>query len=115
MTTSISRTIVLPASPVGWQSYDGVFPQANPAESLDYSVDTTAPMQDAGDYLQSISLTVQPSGSGELVASDLTVSGYVITFDLAGGVAGRTPPYAIEIVATGMSGRRWQWVLELAV
>ena len=58
-------------------------------------------------------LDVQPSGTGELLISALTVSRNVATFIAAGGVAGRV--YTLNFVLTDTSGRIFQTLVFLPV
>lgn len=118
MATSTARTIVLPSrlqntygtlpAPFAFQ-----WPMAEPEDNLDYSVDATARFAEVNDSIATVSLSINPSGTGELQALDLAVQGSVITAQLTGGVAGRN--YAIKVVATGISGRVFTWKVGLSI
>ena len=58
-------------------------------------------------------LDVQPSGTGELLISALTVSRNVATFIAAGGVAGRV--YTLNFVLTDTDGLIFQTLVFLPV
>jgi hypothetical protein len=111
---SAARTIVLPVTRPIFAIYDGVWPVARPDDNLDYSIDATAPLVDAGDVLTSLSLAIAPSGAGELTCSAVTVTDSIITAQLAGGLT-RQPGYDILVIGDGASGRVWQWMFRLTV
>lgn len=111
MTTSTDRTIILGRQPIGrglrWKRL------ARPGDNLDYSIDATQPLTDACDTIVAASLSIQPSGTGELQACGLSVDGAVITVWLSGGVAGRL--YTVKVVATGAGCHRWEWDVGLSM
>jgi hypothetical protein len=90
-----------------------------PADVADYSFDCsgelTAPVFIIGasaigegaigvpDTIIAVSLSIAPSGTGELQASSLSVTSTVVTMWLAGGVAGRE--YTVQLVITTAEGR----------
>ncbi len=113
MTVSVSRTIVLPTTRPLLTIFDGVFPPARPSDNLDYSADATAPLGEVADTLSLLTLTITPSGTGEMQCLAVVAAGSVITAQLAGGVAQRQ--YTIKVVGTGLSGRVWEWLFQLVV
>lgn len=74
-----------------------------PGENLDYTFNCSPTWMQQGEQLAIVSVAVAPSGSGELICSDLSANGSVITADFTGGVAGRS--YVTEITATTITGR----------
>lgn len=102
-----------PPAPMKW------IPQVEPASFLDYTENVadaiTNPFTKTVDPLRSLSLTIQPSGAGELVASMLTVdpTGFLVTWWLTGGVPGRE--YLINLVGTTLAGRVYQWLFGVNV
>lgn len=121
-TLAPSRTLVLPASPsFGWTlpismskaRPDGQWPTAKPSDNLDYYLDASAPLSEAGDVLSSVMVDIMPSGSGELVASKPGTVGGVISIWLTGGVPSRA--YLVRFIAAGESGRAWEWLIGLSI
>ena len=118
MSTSTFRTItavvaIVPGTGLPFGVYR--FPTAEPDDSLDYSLQFAALLADVGDSLASVSVSVQPWGTGELAASDFTVSGSgtLATVWLSGGVAGRS--YLVKWDITGVSGRVWEVLTYLPI
>lgn len=115
MTISALRTIAIASASIH-EAYPPSpmlrWPSAGPDEVLDYSVDVTAPLNEIGASLVSVSVAIAPSGSGELSARTLSVSGTVITVWLAGGVAGRR--YRIKIAAITQSDE-FEWLIGLRI
>lgn len=70
-------------------------------------------MTGASDSIAGVSVTICPSGSGELAASNISVYGDVITVWLSGGVPGRI--YEIAFAITGVSTNPYNWVVGLLV
>jgi hypothetical protein len=87
------------------------WPIKQPDSFLDYSYNAVADL--GTDTLSAVTLAVAPSGSGELVASQLSFSGTVITAWLAGGVPGRS--YVVKITGTCTTGRVFEWLVGLNV
>jgi hypothetical protein len=83
----------------------------DPDAFLDYSWDASDFLDPVNDDLASVSVSTSPWGTGELVASNLTVQGNVITFWLASGVPGRR--YTIKIEAGTDAGRNFEWPIGL--
>lgn len=111
MTTSADRTII-----VGRPFYRPLplrWPTAQPGDDLDYSLDLTEPLCDVHDSIASASLTTQPSGTGELQASNLSVLGDVVTVWLSGGIP--TRDYIIAFTIRGLSGRSWVELVDLNI
>ncbi len=119
MTQSASRTIIIGATSPG--GIYGILPfagtlrwsMAEPGDNLDYYLDVTRPLADVGDTIASASLSVSPSGTGELQAANLTVNGSVIGWWGSGGVAGRN--YLVRIDAVTAGGRTFEWFVGLLV
>lgn len=93
MITAANRTVVV--VPPWTQIY--AWPVGNPDDFLDYSLDLTAALAETTDTILSAMLAVAPSGTGELVASNLTFSGGIVTGWLTGGVAGRIYTVRIDV------------------
>ena len=79
------------------------WPQAEPGDNLDYLVDLWPLLGGMGDTLLSMSVSVRPSGAGELVVGLIAVVGYQAVVWLSGGVAGRT--YIVKIALGTVLGR----------
>jgi hypothetical protein len=117
MTTSMLRTIRVLAQTQGY----GVvlsppalrWSAAQPDDDLDYSLDLSALLTDAGDTLSSVSLSTSPWGAGELVASNLTAAGSIITAWLSGGVPGRD--YTVKVEAQTVGGRLLEYLPHLLI
>lgn len=113
MTTSARRTLVIGGEnlltarevllgyPHLW------WPTTEPSTSLDYTLNITSFLSDIDDELVSVTLAVAPSGTGELTASDLSVSSGVITCRLAGGYPGRSYVVKVEGVCAGGDSKEW--------
>jgi hypothetical protein len=69
-----------------------------PGENLDYTLNVSPTWMQQGEQLAIVSVIIAPSGSGELICSDLSANGSVITADFTGGVAGRA--YVSPILMT---------------
>lgn len=109
MIISANRVITLTPSwkpPLSW-------PMAEPDDHLDYGLDVSAAISDASDTITSASACVAPSGVGEVVASNLSVSNNVITLYLTGGVAGRQ--YTVNLTANTAAGRTFVWYVYLPI
>jgi hypothetical protein len=87
------------------------WPVHEPAEVADYTLDVSADL--GTETLSGVSVTVTPSGTGELTPSALSVTGALITVWLSGGVAGRQ--YVVSITATTLGGRTYQWPVRVTV
>jgi hypothetical protein len=112
MSVSAARTIVLPAVP------NGVTPQwpmiDDPDSLLDYSLDYTNLLADVGgDTISSASVSVKPSGTGELQAVSGAIVGAVVTANVTGGAYGRY--YWVKVEATSASGRVFSTVVQLRI
>lgn len=94
---SIERTIVIDAAGLAYLQW----PLAEPDDELDYTIDISA-MLSNGDEIQTASIAVAPSGSGEMQIEFGSISGAEITTVLAGGVPGRL--YTVLIQATSVDG-----------
>ena len=88
------------------------WPPALPGADLDYT-DALDAVQAQGDSVAVASLAIEPSGTGERQAIDLSINGYTLTAQFTGGVPGRV--YRNQITITGVSGRVWQWVISQVV
>jgi hypothetical protein len=115
VTVSALRTIVIgaPSSIYGVCPVQPMlqWPMAGPDEVLDYSLDVTAQLADVGDTIAYATISVSPSGTGELAVGALNVLGNVITAWLSGGVAGRN--YLVRIEITTNAARTFQWMIGL--
>jgi len=118
LTVSTARTIAVPSQ--GFSAAGAlvaspylVWPTAEPSDTLDYSLDLTAPLADVDDVIATVTLTVAPSGTGELSYSRLSVAGDVITWWGAGGVAGRR--YLVSVTAATGYGRAFAYVVALNI
>ena len=102
-----ARTVVIPADGdafLQWQT-------AEPSDALDYVLDATAAIP--GDLIAALSVSIFPSGSGEMTVSAVSAVLNVATIRLSGGVAGRL--YSIRVDATTQLGRLYSWVVYLPV
>lgn len=96
-----------PKAPMGWLE------EKKPLARLDYTEDVreviTNPSSGAVDPLVALSLMCRPSGDGELEISGLTLdlTGFLVTFWVAGGVPERV--YTLSLVGTTEAGREYQW------
>jgi hypothetical protein len=104
---SASRTIIIPASPGPWWCAPLTWPIAQPDAILDYSLDLTAVLADAGGTIASVSVCVAPSGSGELALGSVTVAGNVITVYLGPAPPGRI--YTVKVAATTVTPDEFEW------
>lgn len=87
------------------------WPVKEPDAYLDYSYDATADL--ASDELVSVSVSVAPSGTGEMVPASVSFTLGVVTVWLSGGVGGRN--YVVKIDGTCVSGRVFEWVIGIQV
>lgn len=103
---SIIYGIPRPPSPLDW-------PDAEPDDFLDYSANISKWLADAGDILNSASISVAPSGDDEMVCTRVVAAGGLITAWLGGGVAGRD--YTIKLLIRTLCGRYSEWLIGLTV
>jgi hypothetical protein len=66
------------------------WPLAGSTETLDYSLDCTALMADAGESITIAGAGIAPWGAGELSVLAGAITGPVVTFWFTGGIAGRS-------------------------
>lgn len=103
----LARTVVIPADGdvfLQWQT-------AEPSDALDYVLDATAAIP--GDLIETLSVSIFPSGAGEMAVSAVSAVLNVATVNTYGGVAGRL--YSIRVDATTQLGRFYSWVVYLPV
>lgn len=93
---SASYGVVLAAPALLW-------PSKQPAETLDYSLDVSAFLADAGDELAQVTVSTSPANPGDLAPVLLQVGTGVITAMLAGGQPGTD--YGVQIELTTAQGR----------
>jgi hypothetical protein len=97
---SFSAYGTMPGPPsLQWPAY-GPLQQSGSYENYNYvaSVETSA----GADPIVSASLSIAPSGAGEMICDRLSVVGQIVTAWLRGGVAGRR--YKVNLVLTTTSG-----------
>jgi hypothetical protein len=80
---------------------DLFWPTAQLGADLDYTFDTAPDLIPIQDSIASVSVSVQPSGTGELQIDTVAISEFKITTTLSGGVAGRL--YFVQLVVTTTS------------
>jgi hypothetical protein len=102
MTISTYRTIVLPSTWLTatnqWSQPMLQWPVGQVGDvEVDYSIDTTAAIQDVLGFITSVSVSAAPSGSGEITLNSVTVSGDVITVYTTGGAPGRAYTFQIDV------------------
>jgi hypothetical protein len=95
---SAFRTLVVSPSdtcgvPIAW-------PLAGSTETLDYSLDCSALMADAGDTITAVGMSFAPWGAGEVAVLGGSITGSVVTFWLTGGIAGRNYTVWCDIQGT---------------
>ena len=77
------------------------WPLAGPGANRDYTLDLTAPLADMVDTLATVSVSVAPSGAGELRIVSLSATSTLIGLRLAGGVPGRNYTVVVDAVTEG--------------
>lgn len=75
--------------------------------SLDWTLTIPCAIDPAVDFIQSASLTVAPSGTGELVIANLTISGDEMTWTASGGQPGRL--YTFKALVTMTNDRVFEF------
>jgi hypothetical protein len=100
--TDFARTVVVDVLGKNFLQW----PTAHLGQELDYFVDASAPL--AYDLLASVSVSVSPSGAGELQVTDVTVTDSTVRVKFSNGVAGRV--YQVRVDATTEIGREFSWV-----
>jgi hypothetical protein len=117
MVISTQRTLAIRAPTPTYGAYAPQvllhWPVAEPDEALDYSLNVADPLNDVEADIVNVVLSVSPSGSGELVASDLAYETDLITVWLAGGVPGRH--YRIKVIATTDGNHAFEWIIGLLI
>ena len=107
--TDDARLITIPLNGKAYLQW----PVARISDFLDYQLDVTAPVVQNGDEISSILLSIAPSGSGELTATDLYSEGGLITANLSQGLSGRL--YRVRIDVNTLLGRDFSWVVNLPI
>lgn len=115
MAVSASRTLAVTAQPTS--QYAGgpylQWPYALPGGNLDYSLNVAQPISEVSDVIAIASVSLAPSGTGEMQVVSVSVSGDIVTARLADGYPGRT--YTAKILVTGESGRVWEFLAAIPV
>lgn len=78
-----------------------IWPTKDPDEVLDYQLDATTQLAALNDTAASASVSIAPSGTGEMTASQVTMAGSFLTVWLSGGQPARWYQVKIEITTTG--------------
>jgi len=107
-----SRSIIL--SPSGNDYLQ--WPIAEPDDDLDYYLNIGAPLAQYNDSISLISVSVSPSGSGELQPTYLNTSDSIqqtIELWLAGGVPGRI--YTVRVDVVTVENRTFSWLVNLPI
>jgi hypothetical protein len=90
-------TVPAVPAPLSW-------PAKDPADVLDYEFDISAALEgNEGDGIASLSVTISPDATGDLVMNSMAADGPMAVMWFAGGQAGTT--YIVRITATTQSGR----------
>ena len=97
----LSRTLVLPLRPAA--GFTMCWPAADPSDILDYSLDISAWLADAGETVIAFDADVVPA-DGSIIEISSVVNGGVLTVRLGGGTPGIT--YQVGLTATLGSGER---------
>lgn len=84
------------------QSLPLIWPTKDPDEVLNYLLDATSQIAVPNDGILTASVSVAPSGPGEMVASQVVASGSTVTVWLSGGYAGRI--YQVKVLLTTQMG-----------
>jgi hypothetical protein len=100
------------AAPAVGSQFNRWWPTAQPGDDLPY-IETLCQVQDAGDAVATATLSLAPSGSGEMQAINLMIYGYTLVVQLTGGVPGRV--YRALLTINGSSGRIWQEIINIRV
>jgi hypothetical protein len=100
------------AAPAVGSQFNRWWPTSQPGDDLPY-LETLCQVQDAGDSVASATLSLAPSGSGEMQAINLMIYGYTLVVQLTGGVPGRV--YRALLTINGLSGRIWQEIINIRV
>jgi len=94
-----------------WWPVDG--PLQQPDSDLDYSYIADIETQSGADPLAAVSVSVAPSGTGEVTPHSLSVSGNEVIVWMAGGVAGRR--YQVKLRMTTAAGRVFERIITLPI
>jgi hypothetical protein len=89
------------------------WPLAGPGANRDYTLDLTAPLADMVDTLATVSVSVAPSGAGELRIVSLSATSTLIGLRLAGGVPGRNYTVVVDAVTEG--GEELEYAIGLMI
>jgi hypothetical protein len=104
---SLSRTVVL--DPAGLNVLQ--WPLSQAGEQIDYSFDINAIINTSSGTVNSISVSVQPSGTGELQIQSVSYSNGVIAVFVSSGIPGRVYKVRIDVILS--SGSVFSWLLTL--
>lgn len=91
------------------------FPQKLPSAVLDYALDisTSSRVVVDTDYIHSVVVDIAPSGTGELLATNLSVSGHILTLTEQDGEPTRV--YTIRYIVTMFGGKICEFVVNQGV
>jgi hypothetical protein len=89
------------------------WPTAQPGASLDYTFNTFDDLAPIQDSIASVSVSVQPSGTGEIQIAGVVVDGFAVTTTLSGGTAGRL--YFVQLVVTTAAARVFPYLIGLPI
>jgi len=112
VTDSSSRTVVL--SPSGFDYLQ--WPVAEPLEDLDYYLNVAAPLTQFNDSISTLTVSVAPSGTGELQPTYLNTfdsEQHIIELWLSGGVPGRV--YTVRVDMVTINARTFSWLVTLPI
>lgn len=82
-------------------------------EALDYTIDITDDVDPDADVIIGAVGQVAPSGTGELVLSQITVVGFLVTVFLSGGQPGRT--YTIPLTISMANNRVFEFIRTVSI
>jgi hypothetical protein len=110
---TMSRLITVPAQASPLAATVAWWPKKRPTEVLDYELEISAPLIDAGDDISNLSISIAPSGSGELQPVSVALNGTRVVAWLSGGVPGRS--YTVKLDASTTGGRTFEWLVGIEV
>jgi hypothetical protein len=108
---SAFRTITWVPTPPGFVAQGLAWPSKLPLDTLDFSLDLSAWLQDAADTI--VSVAASERSDGLTVATPTSTSG-IVTAWLSGGLF-RAAPYLVDIVVTTVGGRVEDFLITICV
>jgi hypothetical protein len=106
---SLARTVTIDSQGINYLQW----PISAANQNLDYYLDTYEAIYKNGDQISTVSISVAPSGTGEISVLGVDMEDANIRIDFSGGVPGRL--YRVKVNVSTLFGREYSWVVNLPI